>query len=65
VLFRRFSSLTEALAVLWLPSLFYGAWMIYRPAAFNVAGATLLGAALYGADAENRRAAREPCGIDS
>ena len=52
--------LKEMFAVLGLASLCYGAWLIYRPASFIVAGATLLGAAIYGAVAENRRAAREP-----
>ena len=57
---RRLIGFRELLAVLGLASLSYGAWLIYRPAVFIVAGSILLGAALYGAIAENRHATREP-----
>ena len=57
---RKLIGFRELLAILGLASLSYGAWLIYRPAAFIVAGAILLGASLYGAVAENRRATREP-----
>ena len=57
---RRLIGFREMFAVFGLASLCYGAWLIYPPASFIVAGATLLGAAIYGAVAENRRAGREP-----
>ena len=56
----RLIGLRETLAVLGLASLCYGAWLIYQPASFIVAGAILLGTAIYGAVAENRRAAPKP-----
>lgn len=53
---RKSIGLREALAVLGLGLLSYGAWLVYKPAAFIAAGAILLGAALYGAVVENRGA---------
>lgn len=53
---RKLIGLRELIAVLGLASLSYGAWLVYKPAAFIAAGAILLGAALYGAVVENRGA---------
>ncbi len=53
---RKLIGLREVIAVLGFASLSYGAWLVYKPAAFIAAGSILLGAALYGAVVENRAA---------
>lgn len=56
---QRKIGLREGIAVAGLASLSYGAWLVYPPAAFIVAGTILLGAAIYGAVAENRATAKQ------
>ena len=51
---QRLIGVREVIAAAGFGLLSYGAWLVYRPAAFIVAGVILLGIALYGAVMEAR-----------